>query len=216
MYLCILYGKKNKRGVGMSKEALLVSLDSDLGKHMKRVLEEEGYTVTSTSRHGLPDTVHFELTQDVPAFPKQHFDIVVFNLGVSQVNRTRVETIRLNAILPCDALGIFAESVKIGGRLVVFSSGWGSLQQTLKSGETHEITYRMSKAALNIGIAVLSNKYKDRHWIVMQPGFITTKMNTNPKGLPSVDPYQAMSGVFKTSMSIKDRYAYVDYLGNKQ
>lgn len=200
----------------MSKEALLVSLDSDLGKHMKRVLEEEGYKVTATSRHGLPDTVHFELTQNIPVFEKHQFDIVVFNLGVSQVNRTRVETIRLNAILPCDALDAIAASVKVGGRLIVFSSGWGSLNQTLKSGETHEITYRMSKAALNIGVAVLSNKYKDRHWVVMQPGFITTKMNTNPKGLPSVDPYYAMSSVLKTSLSVTDKYAYVDYLGNRQ
>jgi len=199
------------------KRALLVSLDSDLGKHMKRVLEEEGYEVTATSRHGLPDTLHFDLgVTDVPKFEAASFDVLIYNLGVSQVNRSRVEVIRTNAILACDALQALAPTLKAAGHVIVFSSGWGSIRQTVRSGEATEITYRMSKAALNMGVAVLSNAFTKLNWILMQPGFITTKMNTNPKNLPSADPYAAMQGVLKHSLACKERYAYIDYMGNAQ
>ncbi len=199
------------------KKALLISLDSDLGKHMKRVLEENGYEVTSTSRHGLPDTLSFELgVTSVPKFESHTFDLCVYNLGVSQVNRSRVEVLRVNAILACDALQELALCIKPDGHVIVFSSGWGSLKQTITSGGMHELTYRMSKAALNMGVAVLSNRFPKLHWVLMQPGFITTKMNTNPKNLPSVDPYIAMQGVLSRSLEQRERFSYIDYLGEPQ
>ena len=199
------------------KRALLISLDSDLGKHMKRVLEEEGYEVVATSRHNLPNTINFDLdSARTPKLEPSSFDVLVYNLGVSQVNRTRVDVIRVNAILACDALRAFAPCIKSGGHSIVFSSGWGSIQQTLLSGETNDISYRMSKAALNIGVAILANTFTTLKWVLMQPGFITTKMNTNPKKLPSVDPYEAMKGVLKHSLSCKTRYSFIDYTGKSQ
>jgi NAD(P)-dependent dehydrogenase (short-subunit alcohol dehydrogenase family) len=196
----------------MSKNALLVSLDSDLGKYMKRVLDEEGYDVTSTSRNGLAGTTHFELTGEVPNFNPGSFDILVYNLGVVYYQRNRVDIIRMNAILATDALEKLALSMKPGGRIIVFSSGWGSIKQTISSGDTNEVAYRMSKAALNMGVAVLSNRYSNLKWILMQPGFITTKMNTNKENRPSEDPYRSMQGVLKHSLLVEERYVYI---GNK-
>ena len=120
----------------------------------------------------------------------------------------------VNAFATYDVLRELAnKSMNDGGHVIVFTSGWGSIQYSIDTTAYSNHAYRMSKAALNMGVALLSNEYPLLKWVLMQPGFVKTKMNNNPYNLPSEDPTIAMKGVLKTGLSSIDKLTFKNYKG---
>jgi NAD(P)-dependent dehydrogenase (short-subunit alcohol dehydrogenase family) len=74
----------------------------------------------------------------------------------------------------------------------------------------------MSKAALNMGVACLANVYPDLRWLLMQPGYVLTKMNKNEANLPTTDIDVAMEGVLRVAMQAKLGVSFYDYAGVEQ
>lgn len=193
------------------KKALLVSIDSDLGKAMYPELRD--YEVVTTSRHGVENSIPLELGKPIDSrLTSQTFDLLIYNLGVSEVSKlNRVDIFWVNAIATYDVLKVLAKSIKDGGHIIVFTSGWGSIGYTIQTGGTGSHAYRMSKAALNMGVAMLSNEYPNLKWVLMGPGFVKTKMNTNPNNLPAENATVAMKGVLKVGLASTEKLCFKNY-----
>jgi NAD(P)-dependent dehydrogenase (short-subunit alcohol dehydrogenase family) len=123
----------------------------------------------------------------------------------------------INAFLTCDCLFKMRESVKDGGKIVVLSSGWSSISQ-LRSSKA--LVYRMSKAALNMGVAGMANRDRTVNWILMNPGMVDTKMTENlmmSQTLASefISTTESAEGVVKSADAVTKQFAFVDYQGQE-
>lgn len=197
---------------------MVIGVDSDIGAAIAARHVAMGDEVHTTSRRG-KGTHKLELVHPLqwPKLEQKVYDRLYYCIGVGDGRISRAEVIHINAFLTCDCLFKMRESVKDGGKIVVLSSGWSSISQ-LRSSKA--LVYRMSKAALNMGVAGMANRDRTVNWILMNPGMVDTKMTENlmmSQTLASefISTAESAEGVVKSADAVTKQFAFVDYQGQE-
>jgi hypothetical protein len=113
---------------------------------------------------------------DEEMLPEQ-YDQVYYCLGIAAKNHTPLDVYNINALLAVEFLDHLAGFVKPGGIVRIMSSITGSITSVLDNPmPAVHLHYKMSKAALNIGVATLHHKHKNVTWQLIHPGLVKTKM----------------------------------------
>lgn len=156
---------------------LIVGSDSGIGNAIHKLLPNS----TCTSRRENSDVVYLELGKEFPIFDSK-FDEVYYCLAI---NDNSLQTINVNSVLSFQCLEHLAKFVNDGGTVRVLTSIVGSFTKghTMPANQAN-IYYRMSKAALNIGVSELSKTYANINWQLVHPGFVKTKLTM---GLSYID-----------------------------
>jgi NAD(P)-dependent dehydrogenase (short-subunit alcohol dehydrogenase family) len=193
---------------------LIASIDSDIGAALQRSFSNQA--LTCTSRRPGPN-VPLELAHPLtwPKFEPQSIDETWYTIGIGDGRSTRNEVVQVNAFLSCDFLGQLASrGMRDGGKIVVLSSEWGSISRTSTStGRLGNIAYRMSKAALNMGVAFLARRHPQFNWIIMQPGWVSTKLN-RMAGADALTPESSANQMIGAVAKETRQFCFIDYLGN--
>jgi NAD(P)-dependent dehydrogenase (short-subunit alcohol dehydrogenase family) len=151
---------------------IIVGADSGIGSAIYKKLAND-HLVVPIRR---PD---FELNDKStwPSF-EQKWDHVYYCIGIGGVSGDSVEMMKVNAINSYKFLKDIATAVVPGGRITVLSSRVGSLTEAETDCSRGNIYYRMSKAALNMGVIELAQTHKHCSWQLVHPGFVNTKMTS--------------------------------------
>ena len=197
---------------------IVIGVGSGIGAAIAAHHKQIGDSVDSTSRHGL-GTHKLELVHPLmwPKLEDGVYDRMYYCIGVGDGRVSRAEVMQINAFLSCDCIHKMRPAVKTGGQIVVLSSGWSSISQLRSSKAT---VYRMSKAALNMGIACMANRDKTVSWTLMNPGMVETKLTSNlmfSQTLASefIKPEESAAGVVKAAGVVTKQFSFVDYLGQE-
>lgn len=186
----------------------VVSVDSQIGEQIAQVHEQRGDTVLTSSRNG-NGTRHMELTQARTWFLPDEAQRIYYTLGVGGQRCSRSETMSINALLAVDYLAALAQRVKPGAKIVVFSSEYGSIGsvRTPKA-----MAYRMTKAALNMGVKCLSLQYPQHNWLLIHPGTVQTKIATT-KFLNPISERDSALGTIRTADNHEGPIRFLQYDG---
>lgn len=199
-------------------DILVVGVDSDIGAAIAARHRALGDRVETTSRNGR-GTYHLELAHPRmwPALTTDAYDIMYYCIGIGDGRASRMEVVQINAFGAWDYVSNTAPRVvREGGSIVVLSSGWASIT-AIKSAKSP--VYRMSKAALNMGIACLAQHFPTYNWLLVNPGMVNTKMTQNLRISATherdfIEADVSAAGVVEQSTKNKRQFAFVDYLGN--
>ena len=195
---------------------LIASVDSDIGKALRTELQDANPDILCTSRRA-GASVPLELAHPLtwPKFTADTIDEVWYTIGIGDSRSTRLEVMQVNAFLTCDFLGtLAARGLVAGAKIVVLSSEWGSVSRFADDPKARPVSpaYRMSKAALNMGVALLAKRYQQFNWILMQPGMVDTKMTRNLGG-DALSPSQSASAMIAAVAAETRQFCFIDYLG---
>jgi hypothetical protein len=198
------------------EKILIASIDSDIGVAIHRYYAEHrpDVIVETTSRNGT-GKYHLELAHPMtwPFFGEATYDKIYYTIGTGDVKPSRMEVMQVNAFLTCDFLTARAsKAIKPGGKVIVMSSGWGSIG-LLRSAKAP--AYRMSKAALNMGVAIAANRFLTNQWILMHPGFVNTKMTRARLPADAITPEVSAAGVVTQAEAYMKQFGFIDYEGNE-
>lgn len=164
----------------------IVGVDSDIGLQVARLHRERGDIVTATSRNGLPSTIPMELVnQSSWWLPDQSIQRLYYNIGVGDGRLSRQEVMNVNAFLTIDYLNAAARVAKPGTQIIVYTSEWGSISNVRNARALH---YRMSKAALNMGVGALQKRHLHVRFLLLHPGLVRTKMLKGNFDVPVLTP----------------------------
>lgn len=195
---------------------LVIGIDSDIGAAIAERHTALGDTVHTTSRRG-KGTYNLELVHPLmwPKLQAKTYDKLYYCIGVGDGRVSRAEVMQINAFLACDCLFAMRPSVKDGGKIIILSSGWSSISQMRSS---KALVYRMSKAALNMGVAGMANRDQTVKWILMNPGMVDTKMTSNlmmsqTLATEFIDVGTSAQGVVSAADAVTEQFSFVDYLG---
>ncbi|TRW14549.1 SDR family oxidoreductase [Glacieibacterium frigidum] len=153
------------------------------------------------------------------ALPEFAADLIVVNAGVGSqepkvasidpANWTRVMTV--NALGPLLVAATLGERLKDGGTFVSLSSLMGSIAD---NGAGGAYSYRMSKAALNMGMQNLALEWRARGIAVaaLHPGWVKTDMGGGNAPLEIADSVAGLRKVIAGLTAGKDA-GFVDYSG---
>lgn len=158
-------------------------------------------------------------TASLAGLPDFAADLIVVNAGVGSqepsvgsidpANWTRVMTV--NALGPLLVAAALGDRLKDGGTFVALSSVMGSIAD---NGGGGSYSYRMSKAALNMGLQNLAIEWQARGIAVaaLHPGWVKTAMGGSAAPVEIVD---SVAGLRKTIAGLKagEGAGFVDYLG---
>lgn len=145
-------------------------------------------------------------------------DLLIVNAGVGSREArladidaaawTRVMTI--NALGPLLAARPVGGKVRDGGRIAALSSVMGSIADNGGGAWS----YRMSKAALNMGLSCLAAELKGReiNVVALHPGWVKTEMGGEQAPVEKVDSVAGMRRVIDT---LATSGGFVDYQGKK-
>lgn len=192
---------------------LVVSKDSDIGFEIYSLHRELGDDVVATSRNG-GGFIRLELNEPGrwPRFD-DCFDRIYYCLGIGGDRASRAEVMNVNAFLTLDCVRYLTRFLVPGGKLVVLSSAWGSIGSSTGS---RAMAYRMSKAALNMGLSILASEYTQFHWCVMHPGVVQTKMLKVPiAGIPAMTAKASAVGVVRAASNFTLQFGFINYRGEK-
>lgn len=156
---------------------LIVGVDSGIGAAIYSRLPNS----TGTSkRHGSPHVFLDVLNQDTwPSFDHK-FDTVYYCIAVDGLQGTPQETMHVNAVQSVLYLDHLARFINVDGTVRVLTSIMGSLTKGfMMPVNDANMFYRMSKAALNMGIMDLAKKHTYINWQLVHPGFVNTKITRN-------------------------------------
>ncbi len=152
----------------------VVSEDSDIGAKLVAQHRAAGDEVWSTSRNKLPGTEFLELSDRSTWVQPPEFDRLYYTIGISDSQgKTKEDVWNVNAMWTVDYLGIIARKNPKRGKIVVFGSQYGSTSLAVNA---RAYVYRMSKAALNMGVRCLQHAVPGQQWCVYHPGIVRTKM----------------------------------------
>jgi NAD(P)-dependent dehydrogenase (short-subunit alcohol dehydrogenase family) len=143
-------------------------------------------------------------------------DLLYVNAGVSGPSEPIgevsadgfAETMETNVLAPLRIADRYADLVAPQGTIAVMSSIMGSIAETDSGGME---TYRISKAALNMGMKTLNSRRADkRTWLAVHPGWVQTDMGGSNATL-TID--QSVPGIADMLEERKGAggYAFVDY-----
>lgn len=145
-------------------------------------------------------------------------DLLVANAGVGSrepslaevepANWSRVMTI--NALGPLLAARSFATALRDGGTIAALSSVMGSIADN--SGGAW--SYRMSKAALNMGLSCLAIELRPRriNVIALHPGWVRTEMGGAQAPLEAPEAVAGMRHVIENA---EQSPVFIDYSGKE-
>jgi NAD(P)-dependent dehydrogenase (short-subunit alcohol dehydrogenase family) len=145
-------------------------------------------------------------------------DLLIVNAGVGSrerklddvdpANWTRVMTI--NALGPLLAARTVGTKVREGGTIAALTSLMGSISDNGGGAWS----YRMSKAALNMGMSCLSIELKPREvkTVVLHPGWVKTDMGGEQAPL---SPDQSVAGMRKVIAGLTSTGSFFDYSGKE-
>lgn len=165
------------------KRTLVVGVDSGIGQAIyNKIPGAEG-----TSRRDNTSFIYLDIMDDPGNWPKFQgfYDQVYYCIGVAGNTHTPTQRLEINAIRTHDFLNYLAPNIAPGGEIKVLTSIMGS-SSFIKENPWLGINayYKMSKAALNMGIVHLSNVHPNINWQLVHPGFVLTKMT---KGIPGIE-----------------------------
>lgn len=193
---------------------LVVGIDSDIGAEIAKLHKEDGDDIVTTSRNGKgTHTVELSHPFTWPKFKEKEFDKIYYTIGIGDQRSSRMEVMQVNAFITCDFLNAIAYSAKDNCKIVVLSSEWGSIKR-IKS--MRAAAYRMSKAALNMGVAIAAQRHQRLNWILMHPGLVKTKMTewlSRNATETVLSPTESASGIITASKNCADQFCFIDYNG---
>lgn len=200
-------------------DIIVIGADSDIAKAIVVKHRALGDNVETTSRNG-NGTYTLELAHPRmwPVLQAKAYDVMYYCIGIGDGRSTRAEVMQINAFGAWDYLSNTAPRVvRDGGRIVVLSSGWGSIAE-LKSAKAP--MYRMSKAALNMAVGCLAQVFLTHTWTLVNPGMVRTKLTANLQAsdthiMDFIEPEVSAEGVVTAAMQVKEHFSFIDYLGNK-
>lgn len=167
----------------------IVGIDSDIGLQVARLHRERGDVVIATSRNGLPDTRPMELVNPGSWWIPDHtVQRLYYNIAVGDGKLSRAEVMHVNAFLASDYLNAVARAAIPGMQIVVYTSEWGSISSVRNARALH---YRMSKAALNMGVAALQHRHPHVRFLLLHPGLVRTKMLKGNFDVPVLTPVES-------------------------
>jgi NAD(P)-dependent dehydrogenase (short-subunit alcohol dehydrogenase family) len=184
------------------RTALIVGASRGLGLGLVRAHLERGWRVVGTVRAGregeLPtlaaagdgrlqvETVDIADAGQVAALAERlqgrTLDLLFVNAGVSGAPDTPVgrlptevfvETMLTNALGPMRVIEACERLLAPGAPVAAMSSGLGSIGENDTGGWE---TYRMSKAALDMGLKSYAARARDRAVLALSPGWVRTDM----------------------------------------
>lgn len=153
------------------------------------------------------------------ALPGFAVDLIIVNAGVGSrepgvaaidpANWTRVLTI--NALGPLLVAAALGDRLRDGGTFVALSSQVGSIADNRSGGA---YSYRMSKAALNMGLQNLAIEWRTRGIAVaaLHPGWVKTDMGGVNAPLEIADSVAGMAKVI-AGLEAGKGARFVDYAG---
>jgi len=145
-------------------------------------------------------------------------DLLVLNAGVGSREAkladvdaaawTRVMTV--NALGPLLAARAFCDKIVQGGRIAALSSTMGSIGENGGGAWS----YRMSKAALNMGLSCLAIELKPRGIAVaaLHPGWVRTDMGGEQAPLSPAESVRGLRAVID-SLSVERSGCFLDHAG---
>ena len=169
--------------------SLIVGADSGIGSAIYSKLPGS----TGTSRRNGSGHVFLDvLTENWPTFDNK-FNEVYYCIAVDGLEGTPEFTMQVNALRSVACLDHLAKFVVDGGTIKVLTSIMGALTKGFMMPATDaNIYYRMSKAALNMGVMDLSKRHTNIDWQLVHPGFVNTKITRNLSYIDqAVDPEYA-------------------------
>ena len=162
---------------------LIVGADSGIGNALLQAIPDS----IGTSRREDTSMVRLNVldSSTYPTFTDK-LDTIYYCIGVSGKTNTPEDILSTNAIKSIECLRHLATYVNDGGTIRVMSSITGSMWFGVSAHMSLiDTSYRMSKAALNIGVIKLHHEFSDIKWQLLHPGLVRTKMT---EGMPVGDP----------------------------
>lgn len=150
---------------------LIVGADSGIGKALCEAIPGS----LGTSRRNETSHLYMDV-MDSNTYPDISADMVYYCIGASG-SRPAEEILAVNAIKSYQFLEHIAKRMNDGGTIRVLSSVAGSLDITNRmSMKLVSPYYKMSKAALNMGVIKLHSDFPNINWQLLHPGIVRTKM----------------------------------------
>lgn len=197
-------------------KVLIISVDSDIGDQIAYQHIQAGDEVLATSRNK-KTRFHLQLAHPLtwPKFEGQEgtFDRIYYTIGVGDGSASRIEVMQVNCYMSLDCIVKYEPMLKDGGQMVVFTSGWSSITE-LRSGKAP--VYRMSKAALNMGVAIQANKNSRVQWVLVHPGLVDTKMTkylNSPQEM--LTPEQSAQAILSMLPNVTKHFSFMEYTGRE-
>ena len=208
----------------------IVGASRGIGRELVRQYLADGWHVHASARH----EAHIEELKRAGAVPHcadvtdeaslaamaeaidGALDLLIVNAGVPSrerhldevdpANWSRVMTI--NALGPLLAARTVGTKVRQGGRIAALTSGMGSITGNTGGGWS----YRMSKAALNMGFSCLAIELRPRDVdvVLLHPGWVKTEMGGEEAPL---SPEESVAGLRRVIANLTTSGGFYDFSG---
>lgn len=153
---------------------LIASGDSAIGSALAHHYQQEGHTVVCTTRKCTRDDPNYlDVRERRWRHKGEAFDRIVYTIA-HDAPTGPIDIFNVNTVGAYDWLDLAARSAcNDGAQIAVLTSQFGSIGEV---SNTQVPWYRMSKAALNMGVALLAQKHTKQRWICVHPGLVDTPM----------------------------------------
>ncbi len=217
----------------MSK-VIVIGASRGIGRGLVEAYAREGWEVIATVRSDdaaaelrsiegvtalLADTSDEASLTALAATVGAPADVLIVNAGVGATERnlagidvaTWTQVMTVNALGPLLVARALGASVRDGGSFLALSSLMGSIADNTGGGA---YTYRMSKAALNMGLQGLAIEWKRRGIAVaaLHPGWVKTEMGGAGAPVEVADSVAGLRRVI-AGLVADGRAAFIDYQG---
>lgn len=201
---------------------LIVGGDSGIGKAVAAIYRQQGHSVVTTTRQKPQKQgellINLEDSATWDCLGTNMWERVYFCIGTSEGEAQKImEVNALRAIPFLDKLGYRIEA---GGKLVLLTTHLSSPTFLNKSPNVtamaaKNLSYVMSRAAFNAGAVVLSKLHTHCRWLLMHPGFVSTKATGYAKASYLIEPTVSAAGVVATAeaTSMLGPLEFWDYRG---
>ena len=210
---------------------IVIGASRGIGREFVRAYAADGWQVLATVRKPA-DAAQFDGVAGVTvaladtgdaatlhALPEFAADLIVVNAGVGsrEAGVDRLDPAEWTRVMTVNALGPLLVAAALGGRLadggsfVVLSSLMGSIADNAGGGA---YSYRMSKAALNMGMQNLALEWRARRIAVaaLHPGWVKTDMGGSGATVEIADSVAGMRRVI-AGLEAGKAARFVDYRG---
>ncbi len=204
---------------------LIIGASRGIGRELAEQYVRDGWQVIATVRSGdgpagadvrhadLNDEASLKALADGLAEPVDVL-VVVGGIGIMDASIDQIDPhawmqmMRTNALGPMLAIRQLAPHVKDGGTVTALSSVLGSIT----TANQHYFSYRMSKAALNMGVAAYATQAgRGLKVAVLHPGWVRTEMGGAGA---DIDVAESASGLRQAIAGLKSgAVGYVDWKG---
>lgn len=188
---------------------IVIGVDSGIGRAIYELLPD----ALGTSRRFDPNFIQLDI-KDKSAWPvlQDKFATVYYCIGLST---DADETMEVNATRSIEFLQHIAPNVT--EKVVVLTSILGALTKgNVLPADTASIYYRMSKAALNMGVMELSKQFENLNWQLVHPGFVRTKLTGKLSHIDqAVEPHIAATKIINLPIIKGLSYIELDVTGTR-